>query len=130
MDNVEKLIAELKSADAQTRLDAAVELGNVKDSRAVEPLRDALQDKHEFVRYQAKEALTKMGDARAADSFGGDSNIHRVVIVNFNIPFWDLVMFMVKFAIASIPAAIILSLLFAFLYGVLGGLLLALLSRR
>ena len=130
MDNVEKLIAGLKSADAQTRLDAAIELGNLKDSRAIDPLKEALQDKHEFVRVQAKEALRKIGDAGTTVSFTGSSNTQRVVIVNFDMPFWDLVMFMVKFAIASIPATIILFLIFAVLYGLFGGLLVALVSRR
>jgi hypothetical protein len=31
-----------------------------------------------------------------------------VTVVGFNMPFWDLVFFLVKFSIASIPAAIIL----------------------
>jgi hypothetical protein len=35
----------------------------------------------------------------------------QVVVVGFNMPFWDLVLFLVKFSIASIPAGIILLIL-------------------
>ncbi|MFI8479640.1 hypothetical protein ACIGCM_03625 [Pseudomonas sp. NPDC078700] len=47
-----------------------------------------------------------------------------VVIVDFNMSFWSMVMFMVKWAIAAIPAALILLLLFwgaASILGLLGG---------
>ena len=46
-----------------------------------------------------------------------------VAIVDFNMPFWSMVMFMVKAAIASIPALIILSIIGAVISVVLGGLL-------
>jgi hypothetical protein len=35
----------------------------------------------------------------------------RVVIADFDMPFWSLVNFMIKVAVASIPATIILSIL-------------------
>jgi hypothetical protein len=54
---------------------------------------------------------------------GGD--INEVRIVDIEMPFWSMVVFMVKAAIAFIPAFIILSfigsLVFAFLAGLLGG---------
>ncbi|WP_457607909.1 hypothetical protein [Nitratifractor sp.] len=36
----------------------------------------------------------------------------RVILAGLEIPFWDLVWFMVKFALASIPAMLILYLFF------------------
>ena len=38
---------------------------------------------------------------------------NRVTVVDVQMPFWSMVVFMVKAAIASIPAIIILSILFA-----------------
>jgi hypothetical protein len=38
---------------------------------------------------------------------------NRVTVVDIQMPFWSMVVFMVKAAIASIPAIIILSVLFA-----------------
>jgi hypothetical protein len=38
---------------------------------------------------------------------------NRVTVVDIQMPFWSMVVFMVKAAIASIPAIIILSILFA-----------------
>lgn len=38
---------------------------------------------------------------------------NRVTVVDIQMPFWSMVAFMVKAAIASIPAIIILSILFA-----------------
>jgi hypothetical protein len=38
---------------------------------------------------------------------------NRVTVVDIQMPFWSMVAFMVKAAIASIPAIIILSVLFA-----------------
>ena len=45
-----------------------------------------------------------------------------VVVVDVQIPFWSMVMFMVEWAIATIPAVIILALLGFFLVAILGGL--------
>ena len=38
---------------------------------------------------------------------------NRVTVIDIQMPFWSMVVFMVKAAIASIPAIIILSILFA-----------------
>jgi hypothetical protein len=51
-----------------------------------------------------------------------DSPDYRMAIVDLRIPFWRLVAFFVKSALAMIPAAIILSLFFALL-GVAIGML-------
>lgn len=47
---------------------------------------------------------------------------NQVVITDIKMPFISMVVFMVKWAIAAIPAIIILSVLGAVLAGILGGL--------
>jgi len=44
-----------------------------------------------------------------------------VVVVDVNMPFWSMVWFMVKWAIAAIPAGIILALGYMLVMGILGG---------
>jgi len=44
----------------------------------------------------------------------------RVVVTDINMPFMSMVIFMVKWVVASIPAFIILSILGAVLTGILG----------
>ncbi|BDY11763.1 hypothetical protein [Hydrogenimonas cancrithermarum] len=46
---------------------------------------------------------------------------NRVIVSGLDIPFWDLVWFMVKLALASIPALFIIYLIFAFLGMIFGG---------
>jgi len=46
----------------------------------------------------------------------------RVNIVDIKMPFWSMVIFMVKAAIASIPAFIILGIIGAIVTTILGGL--------
>ncbi len=50
-------------------------------------------------------------------------NINRVTIANIDMPFWSIVMLMVKWAIASIPALFILWLLGVFLVWLFGMIL-------
>jgi hypothetical protein len=45
-----------------------------------------------------------------------------VVVTNIQMPFWSMVTFMVKWAIAAIPAIIILFILGVILAAVLGGI--------
>ena len=47
----------------------------------------------------------------------------RVEVVDVAMPFWSMVVFMVKWAIASIPALIILFIIAAILMGIFGGYL-------
>jgi HEAT repeat protein len=47
--------------------DAAIELGEIGDSRAVEPLIKALGDKDEYVREAATKALGMIADVRAVE---------------------------------------------------------------
>ncbi len=50
-------------------------------------------------------------------------NVHEeVVVVDVKMRFWSMVVFMVKWAVASIPAFIILAVLLSILFGLLGGL--------
>ena len=49
----------------------------------------------------------------------------RMILAGLDVPFWDLVWFMVKLALASIPAIIILSFIFfliATLFGWMGAM--------
>lgn len=45
-----------------------------------------------------------------------------VRVVDIKMPFWSMVGFMVKWAIASIPAFLILFAIGTFIFGVLGGM--------
>jgi hypothetical protein len=47
-----------------------------------------------------------------------DSHNNEVTIVDIKMPFWSMVVFMVKWAIAAIPAILILVVLWAMLIGV------------
>lgn len=49
-------------------------------------------------------------------------NQYEVTVVDVSIPFWSMVVLMVKWVIASIPALIILGFLFSLFMALLGGL--------
>ncbi|WP_428774365.1 hypothetical protein [Vibrio sp.] len=49
-------------------------------------------------------------------------NQREVTVVDIRMPFWSMVVFLVKLAIASIPAMIILSFIFMILTMLFGGL--------
>lgn len=63
--DVEGAIGLLKSPDSQVRQMVAYLLGQTRDSRAIEPLIDALQDEHVGVRGAAANALGTIGDPSA-----------------------------------------------------------------
>ena len=67
MDEVEKLIEQLKSedGDARIRISAAGRLGEIKDERAVPALIGALKGRLEEMRREAAWALGNIGDASA-----------------------------------------------------------------
>ena len=48
-----------------------------------------------------------------------------VVVVGFDMPFWPLVRFLVKLAIASIPAGLVIALLYMFLGLIYGAIMVA-----
>lgn len=49
--------------------------------------------------------------------------MNEVVIVDVKMPFWSMVIFMVKWSIAVIPALLILTIVGALCFGIAGGLL-------
>lgn len=49
-----------------------------------------------------------------------ENNLNQVRIVDIKMPFWSMVIFMVKASIASIPAFIILSIIGAIVFSVMG----------
>ena len=51
------------------------------------------------------------------------SNENNVVVVDIKMPFLSMVIFMVKWVIASIPAFIILSIIAAIIMTLLGGMM-------
>ncbi len=52
----------------------------------------------------------------------GENQKQEVTVVDIKMPFMSMVVFMVKFAIASIPAFIILSIIFSLLAFTFGGM--------
>jgi hypothetical protein len=50
-------------------------------------------------------------------------NDNQFVVTDIKMPFWSMVVFMVKWALASIPAFIILSVIGAFLWAGIKGLI-------
>ena len=50
-------------------------------------------------------------------------DINQVNIVNIKMPFWSMVIFMVKAALASLPALIILYVIFLIFAAIFGGIL-------
>lgn len=64
-DSVDQSIRKLKARNPDVRAEAAVDLGNNPDPRAVVPLISALKDKDSDVRVVVAEALGKIKDRRA-----------------------------------------------------------------
>ena len=54
---------------------------------------------------------------------------HRISIVDFEIPFWRMVMLIIKWTFAAIPAVIILSVIFAIIGAVFGGIIAAIMGH-
>jgi HEAT repeat protein len=57
----DKLIGELEAKEAEVRMNAAIDLGTLKDPRAVPPLIAALRDQDRHVRDRAEESLVALG---------------------------------------------------------------------
>ena len=51
-----------------------------------------------------------------------EANIQRIVVTDIHMPFWSMVIFMVKWALASIPAIIILTVIAVLAWRVTAGL--------
>lgn len=56
-----------------------------------------------------------------SDWYGSSAEAQDVTISNFNMPFVDLIGFLVKIALASIPAAIIIGIVYFIVFGLLLG---------
>lgn len=70
---------------------------------------------------------TEMRDAGARQTVQAtDARGNRVVLAGVDIPFWNMVVLLVKLSLAAIPAAVILFLIGAALTVVFGGFLAAL----
>jgi hypothetical protein len=48
---------------------------------------------------------------------------HRVAIADIDIPFWRMVMVLVKWSFAAIPAMIIISIIYAIFFAAIGAVL-------
>ena len=72
---------------------------------------------------QTPHVLTEVLQKPSASNFSttGDFN-GNVVLVDVKIPFWSMVTLMVQWAIAAIPAAIILMLVYMSVYAFLGAI--------
>jgi hypothetical protein len=66
------------------------------------------------------QAVISVRRLNGGTAMGNDLN-SRVTIVDVKMPFVSMVIFMVKWALAAIPAFIILLVIFAFLTGLLTG---------
>lgn len=71
--------------DAGVRKGAAMALGELKDSRAIEPLIAALKDRYYDVRQVVIKALEEIADARAVEPLiaalkGGDSGVRKAAV--------------------------------------------------
>lgn len=63
--SINSLITSLKHKDWRIRQEAARNLGNTQDTKAVQPLITALQDEDWRIQLAAAKALGKVGDAKA-----------------------------------------------------------------
>ena len=57
----DKLISDLEAKEAEVRMSAAIDLGEMKDPRVVPPLIVALRDKDKYVPVRAEESLVRLG---------------------------------------------------------------------
>jgi hypothetical protein len=51
-----------------------------------------------------------------------------VTIRDIDVPFWRIVMILIKWSIAAIPAAIIVMIIYAIIFAVVGGIIVAVLQ--
>jgi hypothetical protein len=48
---------------------------------------------------------------------------HRIAVVDIDLPFWRMVMILVKWSFAAIPAMIIISIIYTVFFGLIGAAL-------
>ena len=61
-------------------------------------------------------------DSLAKEKFMPTDTQHEVVVTDIRMPFWSMVVLMVKLALASIPAGIILAVIYLIFATILRGL--------
>ena len=66
---------------------------------------------------------SKQKNISVSDASQGNNDYQEVVVTDIQMPFGSMVVFMVKWVIASIPALIILYVLFAIVSVIFGGIL-------
>jgi hypothetical protein len=54
---------------------------------------------------------------------------HRVAIADIQIPFWRMVVILIKWTLAAIPAVIIVSIIFGIIGALIGGGMMALMGH-
>ena len=54
---------------------------------------------------------------------------HRVTIADIQIPFWRMVVILIKWTLAAIPAVIIVSIIFGIIGALIGGSMMALMGH-
>lgn len=101
------------------------------DMASIDALRDRLarMSEEELESLEASATLTpeelalvrRERDARAGDLIGSDAAPVSVVVRDFDMPFTHMVLFMVKWAVASIPAVLILLTISILVAGLLIG---------
>ncbi len=64
LDDFAKVLADAQK-DTNTRMEAALKLGQAKNSKYLQLLTDALKDSNKAIRWTAAEALWEMGDKKA-----------------------------------------------------------------
>lgn len=63
-----------------------------------------------------------LSDNPTKEKFMPTDTQHEVVVTDVKVPFWSMVVFMIKLALASIPATIIISIIYLVAIAILGGL--------
>ena len=109
-----------------------------KEKKITNPLWEARKKEEDALRTveEAKEKEKQIQDRRKLNrqvnatqtktSSTTSSNItnSKVQVTNFDMPFEDMIIFMVKWSLASIPAFIILFIIFGILFAIFGALFL------
>ena len=81
------------------------------------------QHSEKYLRPVITEPKTEINEMAANDSSTSQSHsIQKVEVTNIDMPFENMVGFMVKWALASIPAFIILAIIFAIFFAIFGSL--------
>lgn len=123
----EKICPDCKALNMSSALYCVVCGSSLKNARLSEP---GLQSPSRSTSSQTPSAAvvpTPSASAGAGITYKTYAGTSDVVIVDFNMPFVSMVTFLVKLALAAIPAAIILSVIYIAIMAVFGGIFTAIL---